>query len=112
MPITLTDSAAARINSLTRTGEQAAEYAGQILRLTVDAGGCSGFEYKYAFAPAPAAGDSVFEHAGARLAIDAASLELLDGATLDYKSDLMGAHFQIVNPNAVAGCGCGNSFAV
>ena len=108
MPITLTDSAAARINSLTSTPE----FAGQLLRLTVDAGGCSGFEYHYAFAPAPEVGDEVFENAGARLAIDQTSLQLLDGATLDYEISLMGAQFKIVNPNAVAGCGCGNSFAV
>ena len=107
MQITLTDSAAARIVELT-----VGEHAGQALRLTVDAGGCSGFEYKYSFAAEAGVDDETFGTGPARLVIDRVSLGLLDGATLDYKRELMGAHFKIVNPNAASGCGCGNSFSV
>lgn len=108
MTISLTDSAAARINTLTQAGA----HAGQLLRLAVDAGGCSGFEYRFSFVAQPDAEDEVFTHNGARLAVDPATLDLLRGASLDYTQDLMGAQFRVVNPNAVAGCGCGNSFAV
>jgi len=104
----LTDSAAARIKSLTSSGE----HAGQALRLAVDAGGCSGFEYKFSFTDAATEADRVFTHNDARLIVDGVSLSLLGGATLDYTESLMGSQFKIVNPNASSGCGCGNSFSV
>lgn len=106
--INLTDAAADRINALTAAGD----YAGQALRLTVDAGGCSGFEYKFNFSVAPTEGDQIFTHNGARLFVDTISLGLLEGATLDYKQSLMSAQFEIINPNAASGCGCGNSFSL
>ena len=108
MAITLTDSAAARINELTET----ADYAGKALRLLVDAGGCSGYEYKFSFADSQGADDESFSHNGATLLVDKLSLGLLDGSTLDYKTSLMAAQFQVINPNAASGCGCGSSFSL
>ena len=108
MDVTMTDSAATRINALTQSGEN----QGKALRLAVEAGGCSGFEYKFSFTDAPTEQDRLFTHNDARLVVDGVSLGLLGGATLDYKESLMGSQFQIVNPNAASGCGCGNSFSV
>ena len=106
--ITISDSAAARINALTATGE----FAGQMLRLAVNPGGCSGFEYAYSFTTTTNPDDKVFENAGARLVVDDVSLGLLAGTVLDYESNLMGAQFSVKNPNATSGCGCGNSFGI
>lgn len=108
MDIALTDSAAARINALTASGE----HAGHALRLAVDPGGCSGFEYKFSFTQAATDEDRTFTHNNARLVVDGVSLGLLGGATLDYTETLMGSHFKIINPNATSGCGCGNSFGI
>lgn len=105
--ITISDSAANRINALTASGD----YQGQLLRLAVNPGGCSGFEYAFSFDTAVLTSDHVFEHAGARMVVDQASLDLLNGCTLNYKDDLMGAMFVVENPNATSGCGCGNSFS-
>jgi iron-sulfur cluster insertion protein len=104
----ISDSAAVRIKALTASGE----FAGQMLRLTVNPGGCSGFEYAYSFTSTTQDDDKIFENNGARLVVDAASLQLLGGAVLDYETNLMGAHFAIKNPNATSGCGCGNSFGI
>ena len=82
-----------------------------MLRLTVSGGGCSGFQYGFGFDDTVNADDHVFERDGTRVVTDDCSLDLLAGATLDYVEDLMGASFQIRNPNATASCGCGNSFA-
>ncbi|WP_372399402.1 iron-sulfur cluster insertion protein ErpA [Azospirillum sp. HJ39] len=83
-----------------------------MLRLTVSGGGCSGFQYGFGFDDTAGDEDHVFEKNGTRVVTDDASLDLLAGSTLDYVEDLMGAAFQIKNPNATASCGCGNSFAV
>ena len=83
-----------------------------MLRLTVSGGGCSGFQYGFTFDETATDEDHVFEKDGTKVVTDDASLDLLAGATLDYVEDLMGAAFQIKNPNATASCGCGNSFAV
>lgn len=83
-----------------------------MLRLTVSGGGCSGFQYGFAFDDALNDDDHVFENGGVRLVTDDCSLDLLNGATLDFVEDLMGAAFQVKNPNAVASCGCGTSFSV
>jgi iron-sulfur cluster insertion protein len=104
----LTPAAAARINALTAGGE----FAGKMLRLSINPGGCSGFEYAYEFIAAPTPDDEVFEKDGARLVVDATSLDLLRGAQLDFESGLMGSMFVVKNPNATSGCGCGNSFGV
>jgi iron-sulfur cluster insertion protein len=82
------------------------------LRVSVSAGGCSGFQYGFALEDAAAADDLVIEAGAARVYIDAVSLDLLAGAELDWNEALIGAHFTVRNPQAVSGCGCGVSFAV
>ena len=105
-PFRLTDRAAQRIAQIS------ASEAGAALRVAVLAGGCSGFQYKFELDRAPADGDSVIEHAGARVLIDPASLDLLAGSELDYTDELMGSHFAVRNPNAASSCGCGTSFSL
>jgi iron-sulfur cluster insertion protein len=82
------------------------------LRIAVSGGGCSGFQYGFTFDDAVNADDRVFERDGATVVIDETSLELLGGAEIDFVEDLVGAAFQIRNPNAASSCGCGNSFSV
>ena len=105
---TLTEAAARRIGSIAqRQGRPA------ILRLSVDGGGCSGFQYKFDLADAPDADDTVSEaDGGVRLVVDPMSLELVAGSTVDFVESLGGAAFRVDNPNATAGCGCGSSFGV
>ena len=82
------------------------------LRVAVLAGGCSGFQYKFELDEAPQPGDLVLDHAGARILVDSASLDLLGGSQLDYTDALMGSHFTVRNPNATSACGCGTSFSL
>lgn len=82
------------------------------LRLTVSGGGCSGFQYGFAFDVAVNADDHVFTRDGVDLVVDDVSLDLIAGAEVDFVEDLMGASFQIRNPNATSSCGCGNSFSL
>jgi len=82
------------------------------LRLAVDAGGCSGFQYRFALEEGPAEDDLVIEEGSARIFVDPVSLELLAGAELDWADALIGAHFAVRNPQAVSACGCGTSFSV
>jgi iron-sulfur cluster insertion protein len=82
------------------------------LRIAVSGGGCSGFQYGFSFDDAVNADDQVFTRDGATVVIDETSLELLGGAEIDFVEDLVGAAFQIRNPNASSSCGCGNSFSV
>jgi iron-sulfur cluster insertion protein len=83
-----------------------------ILRLSVEGGGCSGFQYKFGFADAVEADDSVAELDGTKLVVDPISLDLVRGAQVDFVDNLGGAHFTVINPNAASGCGCGTSFSV
>ncbi|MBB4285774.1 iron-sulfur cluster insertion protein ErpA [Roseospira goensis] len=83
-----------------------------MLRVIVDGGGCSGFQYRFDLDRVAADDDRVFEAHGVRVVIDEASLELLDGALIDYVEDLMAAAFTIRNPNATSTCGCGTSFSM
>lgn len=106
--VNLSESAAKRIAWL-MTQE---EHKGLMLRITVSGGGCSGFQYGFAFDDNVGDEDKLFERSGAKVVIDDTSLELLAGAEIDYVEDLVGASFQIKNPNAKSSCGCGNSFAV
>jgi iron-sulfur cluster insertion protein len=106
-PFRLTDRAATRIAEI-----MAAQSDAAALRVEVLAGGCSGFQYKFDLAKAPAEDDVVIEHDGARVLIDPASMDLLAGSELDYTDALMGAHFAVRNPNAASSCGCGTSFAI
>ena len=90
--------------------QEAAE--GASLRIAVSGGGCSGFQYGLSFDDQRNPDDLLFEHGGVAVVVDDASLELLNGAELDFVEDLMGASFQIKNPNAASSCGCGNSFSI
>ncbi|MFC3713398.1 iron-sulfur cluster insertion protein ErpA [Sphingoaurantiacus capsulatus] len=82
------------------------------LRLSVDGGGCAGFQYKFGLESQVADDDIVTETDGVQLVIDAVSLPFIDGAEVDYVESLGGASFQVRNPNATSGCGCGTSFSV
>jgi iron-sulfur cluster insertion protein len=82
------------------------------LRLAVSGGGCSGFQYGFSFDEQRQADDFVFARDGVELVVDAVSLELVKGAEVDFVEDMMGASFQVKNPNAASSCGCGNSFSV
>ena len=83
------------------------------LRVSVLAGGCSGFQYRFELDGAVAADDRVIPlDGGTRVLVDEASLDLLRGAELDFDDALMGAHFTVRNPNATSSCGCGTSFSV
>ena len=105
--IVLTPSAAARVAAIAaRQGKPA------ILRLAVDGGGCSGFQYKFELADGIANDDAVAETGAARLVVDSISLDLVRGCAVDYVESLGGAAFKVENPNAASGCGCGSSFSV
>lgn len=80
------------------------------LRVAVEAGGCSGFQYRFALDDMPLAADDLV--VAGRVVVDAVSLDLLAGSELDWTDALIGAHFAIQNPQAVSGCGCGASFSV
>jgi len=105
--LTLTPAAARRIGSIAqRQGKPA------ILRLTVEGGGCSGFQYRFDLTDALDTDDTVSETDGVRLAVDPVSLGLVAGSTVDFVESLGGAAFKVENPNATAGCGCGSSFGI
>jgi iron-sulfur cluster assembly accessory protein len=105
--IALTSAAAARVASIAeRQGKPA------MLRLAVEGGGCSGFQYRFGLADAAEADDTIVETDGVKLVIDAMSLDLVRGAEVDFVDSLGGAAFRVDNPNAASGCGCGSSFSV
>ncbi len=84
----------------------------KFLRVAVLGGGCSGFQYKFDLDDATADDDVIIEKAGIRVAVDSISQPFLEGAVIDYKNELIGAHFAIENPNATSSCGCGTSFSM
>ena len=103
----LSPAAAARVATIAaKQGKPA------ILRLSVEGGGCSGYQYRFGLADAPDADDILAETDGVQLVVDPVSLDLVSGALVDYVESLGGAAFRVENPNATAGCGCGSSFAV
>jgi iron-sulfur cluster assembly protein len=104
--VALSASAAERIKSVV-AGEPGAG-----LRVAVEGGGCSGFQYEIGVAPAANTDDLVIERDGARLFIDPMSLPFLLGAEVDWVDELIGASFKVKNPNATSSCGCGVSFSV
>ena len=107
-PVTLSRRAAAQILKVLEN-----EAPGTVLRIGVIGGGCSGFQYTFNLDEGPPAEDDlVLERDGATVWIDAMSLEFLAGSEIDYVDELIGASFQIKNPNAQSACGCGTSFAV
>lgn len=83
---------------------------GYALRVFVQGGGCSGFQYGMALDANPREADNSFEYDGVKILVDEISIDYLRGATIDYVEDLMGGGFKIENPNAISACGCGNSF--
>ena len=105
--ITLSESAARRVKALS-----ADEGGGKIFRITVSGGGCSGFQYEFKLDDQVNADDLTFERDGAILVTDETSLDLIAGSEVDFVEDLMGAYFQVKNPNATSSCGCGTSFSV
>ncbi|TPG11993.1 iron-sulfur cluster insertion protein ErpA [Sphingomonas oligophenolica] len=105
--IALTPAAAARVAAIAVKQNKPA-----ILRLSVDGGGCSGFQYKFGFADAAEGDDTVAVTDGVRLVVDSISLDLVRGCQVDYVESLGGAAFKVENPNAASGCGCGSSFAI
>ncbi|HEY5831262.1 MAG: iron-sulfur cluster insertion protein ErpA [Hyphomicrobiaceae bacterium] len=106
-PVRLSERAARRIAEIV-----AAEPTTPLLRVSVEGGGCSGFQYKFDLVAASEADDLVIERAGARVLIDPVSLEYLGGSEIDFVDDLIGQSFKIHNPNATASCGCGTSFSL
>jgi iron-sulfur cluster assembly protein len=105
--VTVTESAASKIRSL-----MAEEPEGEVsvLRIAIQGGGCSGFQYALGFDRGPQDGDNEIEMNGVRVVIDPFSAPYLAGAEIDYVDALMGAGFAINNPNVQAACGCGSSF--
>lgn len=106
--VTLSDSAVHRIAEILSADEAAGA-----LRVSVNGGGCSGFQYGFDLEGGAAAEDDfVIEKDGARVLIDSVSLVYLAGSEIDFVDELIGQSFQIRNPNATASCGCGTSFAL
>jgi iron-sulfur cluster assembly accessory protein len=105
--IVLTERAARRINEI-----MAAEPAGSMLRISVNGGGCSGFQYAFDVDRTLQDEDVRVERDGATVLVDQVSLQYMDGSTIDFVDDLIGQSFKIENPQATAGCGCGTSFSI
>lgn len=106
-PLVVSDSAAARLGVVLKD-----EGAGAMMRVAVEGGGCSGFQYRFDIVHQAEPDDFRIEKGGVSVLVDATSAPLLAGSTLDYVTELLGASFRIVNPNATASCGCGTSFSL
>ena len=105
--VTVTERAATRIAQIVSN-----EPENNMLRVSVEGGGCSGFEYRFDLVPNAQPEDLLIERAGAKVLVDPISLTYLAGSEIDYVDDLMSTSFKIKNPNATAACGCGTSFSV
>jgi iron-sulfur cluster insertion protein len=105
--IDLSPSAAKRVAAIAEKQGKPA-----ILRLSVDGGGCAGFQYIFGLADEVAGEDISASRDGVTLVVDPISLDLVRGATVDFVESLGGAAFRVTNPNAASGCGCGTSFSV
>jgi iron-sulfur cluster assembly accessory protein len=104
----LSPAAAGRVSAIAaRQGKP-----GLMLRLAVDGGGCAGFQYRFGLEAAPAVDDIAVEAHGVTMLIDPDSLPFLAGAEVDYVEKIGAAAFEVRNPNAASGCGCGSSFSV
>jgi iron-sulfur cluster assembly accessory protein len=106
--VTLTDIAADKVRGFLAQQESEGEIG---LRVGVRGGGCSGFQYALAL-DERREDDLVFEYEGIRLIVDPASMRYVEGSEVDYAESLMGAGFEVNNPNVVASCGCGSSFRI
>src|SRR6266576_528137 len=104
--VTISDSAARRIGEILQK-----EPDGAMLRVSVEGGGCSGFQYKFDIERAKAADDLVLARDGAVVLIDPVSVNYMAGSQIDFVDDLIGQSFKINNPQATASCGCGTSFS-
>jgi iron-sulfur cluster assembly accessory protein len=107
MDVDLTERAAQRISEIA-----ASDPANPFLRVSVDGGGCSGFQYRFDLVAASEPDDIVIERDGATVLIDPISLPYMAGSEIDFADELIGASFKIKNPNATASCGCGTSFSI
>ena len=105
--ITVSERAAQRIGEILQK-----EPAGTMLRVSVEGGGCSGFQYKFDMERAKTDDDLVIAREGATVLIDSVSQQYMAGSEIDFVEDLIGASFKVKNPNATASCGCGTSFAL
>ena len=105
--VIITDRAARRIAEIA-----AGEPGTPMLRVSVEGGGCSGFQYKFDLVGGSEADDLVIEKQGARVLVDPISLGYLAGSEIDFVDDLIGASFKVRNPQATASCGCGTSFSI
>lgn len=107
VPVGITQAAARQVNKI-----MAREASGSCLRIAVNGGGCSGFQYAFDVVSSRESDDLVIERDGATVLVDPVSLEFLRGSSVDFVDDLIGQSFKIDNPNATASCGCGTSFAL
>ena len=107
MTLQLTESAQRRIQTLLQEDSEK-----KFFRIMVSGGGCSGFQYSFSLEGTQGADDQVFDLSGVSIIVDEASLPFLENVTLDFVEDLMGASFQVQNPNATSTCGCKNSFSI
>ena len=105
--VTISERAARRIGQILKS-----EGDGAMLRISVEGGGCSGFQYKFDVEKARAEDDLVITRDGATVLVDPASVPFLEGSEVDFVDDLIGASFRVQNPNATASCGCGTSFSI
>jgi len=105
--VTLSERAAQRIRALSQT-----EGRRLMLRVAVEGGGCSGFQYQFDLVEAPQADDLRVERDGAAALVDEVSLAFLKGSEIDFVDELAGAEFRVRNPNAKSSCGCGVSFSI
>ena len=108
VPITLSDTAVKRLKEL----GQEPEHSGLMLRVAVDGGGCSGFQYSFTFDHKINNDDQLIEKNGIKVIVDNLSWDYLAGSEIGFREELIGAYFSIENPNAASTCGCGTSFAV
>jgi iron-sulfur cluster insertion protein len=106
-PVTLSETAAQRIRALSD-----AEGRPLMLRVAVEGGGCSGFQYQFDLVEAAEPDDLKIERDGAVAVVDDISLALLGGSEIDFVDELVGASFRVRNPNAKSSCGCGVSFSI
>lgn len=106
--LTISDAAAKRLKHLVAAEDD----PNLMLRVTVSGGGCSGYQYGFSFDDKATPDDLVFERDGMKVVTDEASMGLLAGSEVHYVDDLVGAYFQVRNPNASSSCGCGTSFSV
>ena len=104
----ISESAVQRVNQLLATKNN----PDLLLRVYIQGGGCSGFQYGFQFDESQQEDDIAIEQSGVKVVVDMLSLQYLDGAEIDFKDDLLGSRFLVNNPNATTTCGCGSSFAI